>query len=51
MLAFVHFYLARLFMVAKWAGELGVQCFNVFLPRFWLSLGFPSTHPCFGAQI
>merc|ERR1719500_690397 len=22
-----------------------------FFPRFWLSLGFPSTHPCFGAQI
>ena len=43
--------LARLFVVAKWAGELGVQCFNVLLPRFWLSLGLPATHPSFGAQI
>ena len=39
--------LARLFVVAKWTGELGVQCFNVLLPRLWLSLWLPATHPIF----
>ena len=43
--------LARLFVVAKRAGKLGVQRFDVFLPRFWLSLRLPATHTSFGAQI
>ena len=44
-------HLARLFVVAKRAGKLGVQRFDVFLPRFWLSLRLPATHTSFGAQI